>query len=69
MIMTGLSAKVSMNRSRVARAMRESASDGLGQAWHMPRQDYVDFVIIGALWRRIDRDGCAPAAAKHATKL
>src|SRR5260370_36192461 len=50
-------------------AERESASDGLGQTWHMSRYDYVDLVVIRALDHGIHRDGNATAGAKHATKL
>jgi hypothetical protein len=35
---------------------REGTSDGVSETWHMPRQDHVDLVIVGAVWHRIDRD-------------
>src|SRR6266849_4571860 len=50
-------------------AERESASDRLGQSWHMPRDDRVDLMVIRALDDGIHRDGHATAGAKHATKL
>src|SRR5260370_42467053 len=50
-------------------AERESASDGLGQTWHMSCYDYVDLMVIRALDDGIHRDGHATAGAKHPTKL
>src|SRR6516162_6673558 len=50
-------------------AQRKSASDGFGQAGHIPCQYDVDLVIIGALWDRIHRYCRPPARTKHPTKL
>src|SRR6266478_4610329 len=50
-------------------AERESASDRLGQTWHMSCYDYVDLMVIRALDDGIHRHGHTTAGAKHATKL
>src|SRR5260370_8241265 len=56
-------------RKPVRFAECESASDRLGQTWHMSCDDYVDLMVIRALDDSIHRDGHTTARAKHATKL